>query len=389
MSQQEGLLQGILESPNDDAPRLVYADWLEEQGQDARADFIRVQCELYHLPSEARRERNKLEKREQLLLRDQRDTWLAPLRPALGGSEPKFERGFIQEICVDLGALSDAEVARVAGDPELVLLPWLAQHRRLRGVGWEPAWMRLLAACPRLSGLTCLDFSNQELHDEAIVTLVGSPYLTGLRELHLGFCFIGDAAVEAIARSRNLPALTTLDLGGDTNDGYSSNDIGPEGAAVIARSRRLAGLTTLSLFFNFNVGDSGLRALLSSRYLKQVTSLDLSGTGLTDDGVRALARSALLGRLRVLRLWNNDLGDGAAEALAASRRVAGLEELDLRGFRSLEPNEMGDGAARALAASRHLGKLRRLRVGHWRDLTDAGAAALRNRFGAMLELEPE
>ncbi len=37
----ELLLRGVLEEPDEDAPRLVYADWLEEQGQDARAEFIR------------------------------------------------------------------------------------------------------------------------------------------------------------------------------------------------------------------------------------------------------------------------------------------------------------------------------------------------------------
>jgi uncharacterized protein (TIGR02996 family) len=40
------LLARILASPEDDAPRLVYADWLDEHGEPARAEFIRVQCEL-------------------------------------------------------------------------------------------------------------------------------------------------------------------------------------------------------------------------------------------------------------------------------------------------------------------------------------------------------
>ena len=40
------LLRRILENPADDAPRLILSDWLEENGQDERADFIRVQCEL-------------------------------------------------------------------------------------------------------------------------------------------------------------------------------------------------------------------------------------------------------------------------------------------------------------------------------------------------------
>src|SRR5687767_8806243 len=38
----EQLLRGVLEAPEDDAPRLVYADWLEENGDGERAEFIRV-----------------------------------------------------------------------------------------------------------------------------------------------------------------------------------------------------------------------------------------------------------------------------------------------------------------------------------------------------------
>lgn len=43
----EGLLRGILLHPEDDARRLVYADWLEESGELARAEFIRVQLKLH------------------------------------------------------------------------------------------------------------------------------------------------------------------------------------------------------------------------------------------------------------------------------------------------------------------------------------------------------
>ena len=42
----EGLLRAILEEPGDDALRLIYADWLEDHGDAARGEFIRVQCEL-------------------------------------------------------------------------------------------------------------------------------------------------------------------------------------------------------------------------------------------------------------------------------------------------------------------------------------------------------
>ena len=51
---EHAFLQDILEHPDDDAPRLIYADWLEEHGKEAdrlRAEFIRVQVELDRLDS--------------------------------------------------------------------------------------------------------------------------------------------------------------------------------------------------------------------------------------------------------------------------------------------------------------------------------------------------
>jgi uncharacterized protein (TIGR02996 family) len=39
-------LDDIRAHPADDAPRLIYADWLQDHGEEERAEFIRVQCEL-------------------------------------------------------------------------------------------------------------------------------------------------------------------------------------------------------------------------------------------------------------------------------------------------------------------------------------------------------
>ena len=50
MDMQESLLRMVLESPADDLPRLVYADYIQDQGQDARAEFIRLQIEWAKLP---------------------------------------------------------------------------------------------------------------------------------------------------------------------------------------------------------------------------------------------------------------------------------------------------------------------------------------------------
>ena len=45
------LLRLAKEAPHDDGPRLVLADWLEDQGDHPRAEFVRLQCRLASQPS--------------------------------------------------------------------------------------------------------------------------------------------------------------------------------------------------------------------------------------------------------------------------------------------------------------------------------------------------
>jgi uncharacterized protein (TIGR02996 family) len=64
----QALLAGICAEPYDDLRRLVAADWLTESGQDERAEFIRLQCELeavdlYTDTDQTRREAELLESR--------------------------------------------------------------------------------------------------------------------------------------------------------------------------------------------------------------------------------------------------------------------------------------------------------------------------------------
>lgn len=51
MNDRPAFLRAILENPDDDAPRLVFADWLDER-QDPRGQFIRVQCALARIECE-------------------------------------------------------------------------------------------------------------------------------------------------------------------------------------------------------------------------------------------------------------------------------------------------------------------------------------------------
>jgi uncharacterized protein (TIGR02996 family) len=47
---EDAFIAAVLAEPEDDTPRLVYADWLEERG-DPRAEFLRAECQLRKLSS--------------------------------------------------------------------------------------------------------------------------------------------------------------------------------------------------------------------------------------------------------------------------------------------------------------------------------------------------
>lgn len=65
MNDRIAFLRRIIETPDDDVPRLVFADWLQEHDEDERAAFIRAQCELAKLPLDWRTlKRNAGETRE-------------------------------------------------------------------------------------------------------------------------------------------------------------------------------------------------------------------------------------------------------------------------------------------------------------------------------------
>src|SRR4051812_20765462 len=98
MSTQDAFLRAIVESPDDDAPRLVYADWLEDHGGSARADLIRVQCELARGVRGVRR-RLQLEARQRGLLAEHGRAWARPLAKLVKGWE--FRRGFVERVVVE------------------------------------------------------------------------------------------------------------------------------------------------------------------------------------------------------------------------------------------------------------------------------------------------
>lgn len=85
---ERALLDAIIAKPADDTVRLVYADWLDENGQPARGEFIRVQIEAErHHRHSARRA--ALDSRAHTLLQEHWIDWWLPVCEAVGLPSPK------------------------------------------------------------------------------------------------------------------------------------------------------------------------------------------------------------------------------------------------------------------------------------------------------------
>src|SRR5262245_16841501 len=97
MSPEEAFLQAVIESPDDDGPRLMFADWLDERGESGRAEFIRVQIDRARLPDDDPRQ-SELEARELRLLHEHAPAW-RPDNPL--ASVVRFDRGFIDDVAAD------------------------------------------------------------------------------------------------------------------------------------------------------------------------------------------------------------------------------------------------------------------------------------------------
>jgi uncharacterized protein (TIGR02996 family) len=334
MTHHEAFLQAISETPDDDTPRLVYADWLEENGDGDRAEFIRVQVQLACRAEDDPR-RPALKLRERALLTRHEATWAGPFRGRVESWQ--FRRGFVEQITT--GA------AKFLTQTEHLFRLAPIRHVRLRRATW---CLHRLSECPFLARLTGLD-------------LGGHVYRPG------GVNFLLPSGVRALAASPYLQRLTTLLL--------PATNINAFDLQHLVAAPALKGLTTLDLSSN-RLGAAGARVLASAPSLRLLTTLCLHRTQLGNAGVRLLAASPYLTRLTDLDLGWNELGGPAAVALADAANLAGLVRLDLT------VNPLSIAGAKALAASPYLRRLRRLEV-TWHLLAPESLAVLRRRFGAI------
>jgi uncharacterized protein (TIGR02996 family) len=301
--------QDIIEHPYDDAPRLIYADWLEENGQPERAELIRIQIELarWNLSNTRRAELKEI---ESSLLRLHWNRWTEDIYPDI--TEACFHRGFIERANFSIDwFLKNAELL-FRREP----LRYLALREE-----YEVPNVEQLASCAHLARISTLDLINLDLLEtEQVLTLLRSPHLGGIERLGLEVDDL-EEGVQALAESECLTSLTELFLHGGNNC--------PAGAVLLAGSELLKRLSGLSIYDN-GLGMEFVEALAASPYVSGLLDLDLTGNSLGDSGAKALVRAGRLRNLCTVMLPFNSIRDDGARAFL-NCQLPDLEELDLDG----------------------------------------------------------
>jgi uncharacterized protein (TIGR02996 family) len=365
MTDEAALLAAIRDSPDDDLPRLAYADWLDEngatEGDRARAEAIRVQCELARLPDDHELY-SELQARELRLFS----------RHGAGCREDvqalvEFRRGMLE-----VWKYAYPDRCGVGGAGLFARHPvrevWLT---RPDDNGDPPTlWGDALADCPHAARIETLRIVGgaDRFPFSDVLSVLSSPHLTGLTTLDLSGAQFGPGHGD--------PGLFDL--------------LGPRGRrpAALRRRRRavpsragagllpsLRNLRRLSLNRN-QLTDHGLRLLLDSPLAETLTHLDLSHNGgerqgepgVTAEGIRALVESPLWPRLEELNLGHLRLEDAdvVAASLFGAMARSRLRVLGLSGF---YPNLDSDTSAlvRAMTAASSWGRLEALSLG-WTNL---------------------
>jgi uncharacterized protein (TIGR02996 family) len=313
MSDQEAFMRAIIAAPDDDAPRLVYADWLDENGDPERAELIRVQCEAARTPEWDPRH-DELTARGSESLKEHRERWFPKLPQ---GGHQLIRRGMVEGLVI-----RQADFHRSAEG--------LFESSPIRQVDFWPVTNLLELVIDRfVRRLRSISVSEIDLDAgyEAGISLPSREWPV-LEELGLMGIGVRAADLEGILSFAAFPALKRLNV--------AENPIGAEGAALIARS--------------FSV--------LESLELQTGRDADYQDR-LRAGGARELARASGLGRLRTLNLANQLIGDAGLRHLAGSPYFGGLEILDLTGN---DIGAIGTTGIEEFAASGHFPNLRWLRL---------------------------
>jgi uncharacterized protein (TIGR02996 family) len=211
----QDFIDAILAEPDDDAPRLIYADWLEERG-DPRAEFIRVQVELaamaqpierkslYGNPAPEPRNRKDAARlrtlwvRQAELLTRHCSKWVEPLVDEARGVI--FERGFVEGISI--------HPETFAKSASLWYRTMPIRQLRIGSPSSMPDddWLSPLLGSPHLLNIRTLEMVWR-VGPVQIMALEKCPYVRNLRELFLGQYHLSDELRYRFRQSPNLKNL--------------------------------------------------------------------------------------------------------------------------------------------------------------------------------------
>jgi uncharacterized protein (TIGR02996 family) len=189
------LLAEVYARPDEDGPRLVYADALAETG-DPRGEFIVLQCERARVGGAPSR-------RERELLKGHERAWLGALEPVVLKSDVRYERGFVAACRYKSGGIDTtaapewATVVDLDVEPQssfadgsrgLLLQPHLRALLRVRGVQIDD-----LAAIARHSSPLAWEFVSVHMwwsREDALLAVLRAglstlPRLSGFGTTHV------------------------------------------------------------------------------------------------------------------------------------------------------------------------------------------------------------
>jgi uncharacterized protein (TIGR02996 family) len=240
--EQRALWAAIRANPDDDTPRLVYADWLQENGDEARAEFIRLQCGLPQLsPSSEVLANNRSSDRVGELLNAHRDQWCALLRSTVIGEEGehrsnriqriRFRRGFV--FGLDLNWRMVTQLVRSKAEIE----PMFSARLSDTTTSYDRALVVSFVNADHARDFAALSVVGSD--DGVIDGLTRSTQLSNLEHLAMQRGAITDTGVRALTGWPCAVSLWTLDL--------SSNPISDDGALFLARCTLFQRLTRLDL----------------------------------------------------------------------------------------------------------------------------------------------
>lgn len=273
MSDRAALISAIIDHPNDDTARLVFADWLQENGDPERAEFIRAQVEAA-TPPDAKRAASKPQKRAAALLKKHEKRWRDAVGLPYGG---EYSRGFLTGLQFSNSSFAERVAAVLAVEP--ITEVRLDLHHSLDDDGAEvtPKWVDGLAANPHLRVVTEINSQTGGFGGKNFARLMKSKHFSHLREIHIFEDVIGSVGVKGIVASPSTFTLhdLVLNTGLDWEGGDEEKRDSVAAVKILATSPRFASLTHLGLPFN-TLGDKCVQALLKSKTLPQNLRLGLA-----------------------------------------------------------------------------------------------------------------